>query len=186
VTLRYVAFVQQRPPVWLAPARGSLLGGLTTLLTATGHIVGGASVQHLSPLVVLVPLLVTVLVAVADRCRGIVAVLTTLGVGQAVLHQLLTVLAAHDHAVGTAALPGAAMVTAHAVATLVTAVVVSHADTAVAALVATLRRVLPHRTRPAVVDVAPPTRPMPSADVPLLAALGLVAGHSRRGPPATC
>jgi hypothetical protein len=178
--------VQQRPPIWLAPTRGSLLAGLVTLLTATGHLAGGAPVQHLSPLVVLVPLLVTVLVAVAGRCRGVVAVLSTLGVGQAVLHQLLTVLAAHDHVAGATALPAAAMVTAHAVATVATAVLVSHADTAVAALAAALRRVLPRRTRPAVVNVAPPARAVPAADVPLRATLGLVAAHSRRGPPAAC
>ena len=113
-TVRYGAPVRQRPP-WLAPVRGVLLASLATLLTAVGHVAGGGSLEQLSPLAVLVPMLATVLVAVAERCRGVVAVLAALGVGQAVLHYLLVVLTTHGHG---AAVPALSMVAAHAVATL--------------------------------------------------------------------
>jgi hypothetical protein len=78
------------------------------------------------------------------------------------------------------------MVAAHAVATLVTAVVMAYADAAVTGLVTALRRLRPRRPRVAAVDVAPPARPVPDAAVPLVASLVLVAAHTRRGPPIGC
>jgi hypothetical protein len=164
--------------------RGAVLAALVTLLTATGHAVGGGSLADLSPLAVLVPLLAQVLVAVADRCRGLLPVLAALGAGQLALHYLLLVLTAHGDPAGT--FSGPAMVAAHAAATLVTAVVVIHADAAVAALVAAAGRLLPRRPRVPAVDVAPPTRPVPEVDVPLVAGLVLLAAHARRGPPIPC
>lgn len=163
--------------------RGWMLAGLVTLLTATGHVAGGGTVEGLSTLAVLVPLMATALIALADRCRCVVAVLLTLGIGQAVLHLLLGVVT-HDHHVGS--VPGAAMIAAHSVATVVAAAATTHADAAVTALVTALRRVLPRRLRLAAVDVALPTRAVPSAEVPLRATLGLVAAHARRGPPVAC
>jgi hypothetical protein len=159
--------------------RGTVLAGLVTLLTATGHVAGGGSLADLSPLAVLVPLLAQVLVAAADRCRGLLAVVVTLGTGQLALHYLLVVLTAHD----SAAVTGSTMLAAHAVATLATAVVVIHADAALAALLAASCRLLPRRPTVAAVDVVPPTRPVPGADVPLVAGLVLLAAHARRGPP---
>jgi hypothetical protein len=160
--------------------RGTVLAALVTLLTATGHVAGGGSLADLSPLAVLVPLLAQVLVAAADRCRGLLAVMVALGTGQLALHYLLVVLTAHDSA---AAVPGSAMLAAHAVATLATAVVVTYADAALAALLAASCRLLPRRPTVAAVDVVPPTRPVPGADVPLVAGLVLLAAHARRGPP---
>jgi hypothetical protein len=159
--------------------RGTVLAALVTLLTATGHVVGGGSLADLSPLAVLVPLLAQVLVAAADRCRGLPAVLITLGAGQLALHHLLLVLTAHD---SSGAGSGPAMPAAHAVATLATAVVVTYADATLAALLAASRR-LPRRPTVAAVDVVPPVRPVPSADVPLVAGPALLAAHARRGPP---
>jgi hypothetical protein len=167
---------------WLAPVRGALLAALVTLLTATGHVAGGGSFEQLSPLAVLVPMLVTVLVTLAERCRGILAVLTALGAGQAGLHHLLDLLGPHDHAGDSGAYP-ASMVAAHAVATVLVAPVVCAADAAVTGLVNALRRILPRRLRVPAVDVPLPARAVPGADVPLLAAVGLVVAHARRGPP---
>jgi hypothetical protein len=152
-----------------------MLAALVTLLTATGHVVGGGSLVGLSPLAVLVPLLATVLVAVAERCRGVVPMLVALGAGQLGLHYLLVVLTAHEHRVPST-FP----------ATLVTAVVMAYADAAVTGLVTALRRLRPRRPRVAAVDVAPPARPVPDAAVPLVASLVLVAAHTRRGPPIGC
>jgi hypothetical protein len=182
---RYGSPVQKRLPVWLAPVRGAVLAALVTLLTATGHVVGGGTLAGLSPLAVLVPLLGTVLVALAERCRGLAATLVALGAGQLGLHVVLLLLSAHDHA-RPAALTGAAMVAAHAVATLAIAAVLSSADATVTALLGSLRRVLPRRLPIAPVDVAPPTRPVPDAAVPLVAGLIPLTAHVRRGPPLPC
>jgi hypothetical protein len=184
-TLRYGAPVRQQPPGWLAPVRGSTLAALVTLLTATGHVVGGGTLVGLSPLAVLVPLLATVLVATAERCRGVAATLVALGAGQFGLHYLLVVLTAHGHR-AAAPFSTPTMVAAHVAATLVLAVVVAHADAAVTALVTALRRIRPRRPRVGAVDVAPPVRPVPDAAVPLVASLVLVAAHTRRGPPIGC
>ena len=96
-TVRYGARVGQPSPRWLPPVRGGLLAALATLLTTVGHLVGGGSLEQLSPLAVLVPMLATVLVALAERCRGLVAVLAVLGAGQVALHYLLVLLTAHGH-----------------------------------------------------------------------------------------
>jgi hypothetical protein len=165
--------------------RGSILAALATLLTATGHVVGGGSLVGLSPLAVLVPMLATVLVAVAERCRGVAATLLALGAGQVALHYLMVVLTVHGHrAPGT--FSTVAMVVGHAVATLAIAVVLAHADAATAALLGALRRIRLRRPRTGVVDVAPPVCPVPDAAVPLLAGLVTLAAHARRGPPVTC
>jgi hypothetical protein len=180
-TVRYRARVRQ--PAWLAPVRGVLLAVLATLLTTVGHVAGGGSLEQLSPLAVLVPMLATVLVALAERCRGVVAVLVVLGAGQVVLHYLLAVLTEHGH---SAAVPALSMVAAHAVATLVLAPVVCHADAAVTGLAVALGRILPRRLRVRAVEVPLPTRAVPDADVPLLASACFVAAHARRGPPIAC
>jgi hypothetical protein len=164
--------------------RGSVLAALVTLLTATGHVAGGGSLVDLSPLAVLVPLLAQVLVAVAGRCRGAVGLLVVLGGGQVTLHYLLLVLTAHGTAAGT--FSGTAMITAHAVATLATAVTLAHADGAVAALLTALARTVRRRPPVAPVAVAPPARPVPDEAVPLAASLVALAAHARRGPPTGC
>ena len=62
--------------------RGTLLAALVTLLTATGHLLGGGTVVDLSPFVVLVPMLATVVVALAERCRGLLRTVGVLALGQ--------------------------------------------------------------------------------------------------------
>lgn len=182
--LRYGARVRQQPVTWLAPARGVLLAAVTTLLTATGHVAGGGALPGLAPLAVLVPLLATVLVALAERCRGLLAVLSALGAGQVALHYLLVVLTAHGHAVAT--FPTGSMLAAHAVSTLLLAPVVCGADAAVTGLGAALRRVLPRRLTVPAADAPLPPRAVPAADVPLRTAVRLAAAHARRGPPIGC
>ena len=120
--LGYGADVPQRPVVWLAPVRGMLLTALATLLTATGHVIAGGTVVDLSPFVVLVPMLATVVIALAERCHGLLRTVGVLALGQAALHFLLIVLSAHDHHVGSEPVSGTAMVAAHAVVTLLVAV----------------------------------------------------------------
>lgn len=107
----------------------------------------------------------------------------TLGAGQVVLHHLLALMSAHDHGGG---LSTAYVLAGHAVATLLLTPVLCLADAAVDGLLGAVHRILPRRLRVAAVDVALPTRAIPAADVPLLASVGLVAAHARRGPPIAC
>lgn len=172
----------QRSPVRPARLRGSVLAALVTLLTVAGHVAGGGTVAGLSPLAVLVPLLATVLVTLAERCRGPVATVALLGAGQLGLHLLLQVLSPHGHA-GSPAPAAAGMLAAHAVATLLAAAAVTHADAAASALLAALRRTRPRRPAPAVVDVPPRVHPAPDPAVPLRAGLVPLTAHVRRGPP---
>lgn len=175
----------EHPPAWLAPARGTTLAVLITLITVAGHTAGGGTPPGLSPLTVLFPMLVVVLVACADRCRSLLRVLLVLGSGQLALHHLLVVLALHGHGVD-GAVPASRMLAMHAVATVLTAGTVRGADTALLALLRALRRVLPRRAPAVPADAPLPARPVPAADVPLRVLADLVAVHARRGPPTAC
>lgn len=168
--------------------RGTIMAGLCTLLTAVGHAAGGGTLPELALLVVLFPLLAVVLVSVAERSAGAVGTLVRLGTGQLVLHYLMVLLhpAASASAAGadpSAALVGWRMLAAHTVVTLVTAVAVRHADTALAAVSAVLRRVLPRRLAPPPVHCPMPTLAVPGPAIPARLARALAIAYSRRGPP---
>jgi hypothetical protein len=165
--------------------RGCALAGLSTLLTAVGHAAGGGTLPDLTVLVVLFPLLAALCTSVAQRCRHLVPTVAVLGAGQLALHQFMELL--HPtHSGGAALATGAQMVAMHAVATLVTAVALRHADLAVAGLVAALRRVLPRRLDPPSVDRPLPVLAVPGPAVPARLARAFAVARSRRGPPVEC
>ena len=162
--------------------RGLVTAGLSTLLIAVGHVLAGGAAPDLVVLVVLFPLLTAALVGVADRCRSTAATIATLGAGQYALHVLLGLLH-HPHA--PAAAHPVTMVAVHAAATLVVAVFLRHADQALAAAGAALRRVLPRR--PFVPPADGPLRPLRVAGpARALRSLTLAAVPARRGPPVGC
>jgi hypothetical protein len=162
--------------------RGLVTAGFATLLIAVGHVLGGGAVPDLLVLVVLFPLLTGAVVGLADRCRSTAATMTTLGAGQYALHVLLGLLHPHASVVGPSA---AAMVALHAVATVVVAVLLRHADRALVAVAAALRRVLSRRP-----FVLPADGPLSALRVtgPARPArrLALAAVPARRGPPEGC
>ena len=162
--------------------RGLVTAGLSTLLIAVGHVLGGGAVPDLAVLVVLFPLLTGAVVGLADRCRSTAATLATLAGGQYALHVLLGLL--HPH--GAAAGPHpATMVALHAAATVVVAVLLHHADHALAAVGAALSRVLPRR--PFIPPADAPLPPLFRTDGELLPRrLALAAVPTRRGPPVGC
>jgi hypothetical protein len=168
--------------------RGCALVGLTALLTAVGHLVGGGAAPDLAVLVVLLPLLGWPVVAVADRCRGPLASTAVLGAGQLLLHELMVALHDHHHAAaGMPAAPGdAAMVAAHAAATALIALALRHADRGVAAVGAALRRVVPRRPVPPPADRPLAVLVVPGPAVPLRIRRALAVTHVRRGPPVCC
>ena len=164
-------------------ARGVVTAALSTLLIAVGHVLGGGAVPDLTVLVVLFPLLTGALVGVADRCRSTWGTIATLAGGQYALHVLLAVL--HPHPPVDGAASGVTMLALHAVATVVVTVLLRHADRALAAARAALRRVLPRRP-----FVPPADGPLPSLRAAAVAAvplqLALAAVPTRRGPPVGC
>ena len=130
--------------------------GLSTLLIAVGHVLGGGTVPDLTVLVVLFPLLTGAVVGVADRCTRLRGTVATLAGGQVALHVLLAVL--HPHPPVAAAPSGVTMLALHAVATLVVTVLLRHADSVLAAVRSALRRILPRR--PFVPPADGPLRPL--------------------------
>ncbi len=166
--------------------RGVVLAALSTLLTALGHVAGGGSLPDLALLVVLFPMLCGVLASLARCCTSTGAAVLTLAAGQLALHELLELMHPSHQASRPAVLAGAAMLAMHAVATLVTAVMVSTADRALVALVAALRGVLPRRLVPPPADRPLPTLAVPPLAVPARLRLAHAAPLLRRGPPVTC
>ncbi|GAA0929731.1 hypothetical protein GCM10009559_16650 [Pseudonocardia zijingensis] len=158
--------------------RGAVLAGLSALLAAVGHAAGGGEVPELAALVPGLPLLAWAFTGTASRCRGPVATVAVLAVGQFVLHSTLE-LVHPSH-------PGPSMLATHAAATLVTAYALRHADRGVEALAAALRRVLPRRVTPPPADRPLPVLAVPGPAVPARLARAFVVAHARRGPPVTC
>jgi hypothetical protein len=162
--------------------RAFATAGLSTLLIAVGHLLAGGTVPDLSVLVVLFPLLTAGVVGLADRCRSTAATLATLAGGQLALHLLMGLL--HPHTLVGGPSP-AAMLALHAVATVLVAVLLRHADAAMAAAGSALRRILARR--PFVPPADGPLLPL-RATGPARAArrLALAAVPARRGPPVGC
>jgi len=177
-------------------ARGLAAASVCALLTYCGHVVAGGVAPDLGLLAVLGLLLAGFLITLADRRRGPLAILIAVGGSQLALHEVLQLLGGSHlaHAgpsgtsrIGTAALVGAhplLMLGAHALATVITAVMLAGAEDAVFAVAAALGRAVPlvvtapHATRP-------PGPPVPVTG-PLDRRLRGVLGsrlHLRRGPP---
>jgi hypothetical protein len=165
--------------------RGLVLAALSTLLIGVGHVLAGGAVPDLGVLVVLFPLLTGALVGMADRCRSIRATVMTLAGGQYVLHVLLQLLHPHAHHAASAVPDPTSMIAVHAVATGLVAVLLHHAERAVAVLGSALRRVLPRR--PFVPPSDGPLLPLRlHGPAPLTRRAALAAVPARRGPPVRC
>lgn len=151
-------------------------------LAIAAHTVAGGRAPDTGLAVVLVLLLAGAGTALADRRRGAVAIIATLGGSQLALHLLLTVLSTHTHDAVSAVDP-VAMTSAHTLAALATGGLLAGAESAVFALVSALALLLPTRLAPPPAD-APLRLALPSEPIglPLLAVLfGRVL--TRRGPP---
>ncbi|WP_433294565.1 hypothetical protein ACQPZQ_10650 [Pseudonocardia sp. CA-142604] len=164
--------------------RGAVLAGLTSLLTAAGHLAGGGTIPSLALLILLFPLLTGVFVALARHIAGVVGTVVRLAAGQLVLHYLM-VLMHPTHAVADpVALSNWRMLGMHAAVTVATAVAVRHADAAVLAVGAVLRRVVPRRLVLPAVQCPLPTLVVAEPAVTAHLARALSVAHIRRGPPA--
>lgn len=161
--------------------RGLLLTGLSGLLATLAHLLGGGPLPDVALLAVPLPLLAWAMIAVADRCAGLLSTGAVIQGGQLGLHQLMSLL--HDHPVATSSIR---MLACQGVATALTVIALRYADRGIAAVRAALRRVLPRVLR----RPLPRQQTVPSTvHAPEILArlqrllLGLLA---RRGPPARC
>ena len=167
--------------------RGTVLAALTALLTAVGHLAGGGSLPDLGLLAVLLPALAWPLIAIAERCRGLLATTAVLGAGQLVLHELLTTVHTHHGPTHAAVTDDTSMVAVHAAVTALTVLGLRYADQGIAALGAALHRVVPRRPSPLPVAAGPLAVPvLPDPAVPARTGRLLAATHVRRGPPVCC
>jgi hypothetical protein len=158
--------------------RGAVLAGLSALLAAVGHAAAGGTVPDMAVLVPVLPLLAWTFTGAASRCQSLLGTAAVLAVGQFVLHTAIEVV----HASHT----GPPMLAGHAVATVVTALAMRHADRGAAALTAALRRVLPRRLVPPPADRPLPTLAVPGPAIPARLARAFAVAHVRRGPPVAC
>lgn len=133
-------------------ARGGALAVCSTGLAVAAHVAGGGGWPD-AVLTVLVMVLLTMAGSgLADRRRSLPEILAALAITQVMWHFALACADAHTRPGQAVYWPGWRMVAAHAVAVLVTALVLTRAETAVFAVAAALARLLP---RPPIV---PPAR----------------------------
>jgi hypothetical protein len=166
--------------------RGAGLAVCCAALGVAGHAAAGGAVPAIGPTVLLTVLLAGAGIALADRQRGPLGIIATVGGTQVALHVLLDALT-HDH--GGAPATGddpLAMVGLHAVAALVTGLALAGAERAVFGVVGALSWLL-RRLVPVCTAVPggepPPSRPSTAAPGQVVVRLLLRRVHRRRGPP---
>ncbi|GAA1253385.1 hypothetical protein GCM10009676_45620 [Prauserella halophila] len=161
--------------------RGVLLAVTSAALSVTAHGAAGGGLPHPATTIVVASLIGWVATATAHRARGIRGILLFLGAGQLAAHTLLTTLSGHGG-------EGPAMIAGHALATVVTAYVLAHAEAVLAGVTTTVRAVLPvavWRWRPYRRPQHGPAHPplaLPDAATTVVDVL-LRRVHGRRGPP---
>ncbi|MFB9906551.1 hypothetical protein [Allokutzneria oryzae] len=167
----------------LRALRGWLLATTSAALSTAGHALAGGAVPDTALTVLLTVLVAAAAVSLANKRRGPVAILGTLGTAQVVTHLLLSALTVHRHeATPTDSL---AMTAAHVVATLGTALVLGHAESAIFGLAAALGAVLPRRSPQP--PVFAPQRAVTPARTGMANPLDVLLrrARARRGPPLT-
>jgi hypothetical protein len=149
------------------------------------HVVGGGSAPDTVLTLLLTVLLAWAGITLAGRRRSATAIGAALAGSQLALHVLFTGLGGHQHGRGSllAAAHPAAMTAAHVLATVLTALVLAKAESAVFAAAAALAALLPRRVSPPPVRTPPRAAPGPCiAPRPVLDVL-LRTVIARRGPP---
>jgi hypothetical protein len=177
--------VPARRPAVLGATRGMSLAVCATALSVTAHRLADGGLPDPAMTVLLAGLFGWTTTALARKARGTVATIALLGAAQLVMHLLLTTLADH-HVHDMDAMPGSTglgMVTAHAVATLLTALLLARADAMLLTVLAVLRAILPRLLSSLPIPAAPALVPV-RVDAPgHLVGVDLRRIRGRRGPP---
>jgi hypothetical protein len=173
-----------RRPAVLGATRGASLAVSAGALTVTAHQLADGGLPDPAMTVLLSGLFGWTATALARKARGPAATIALLGAAQLVMHLLLTTLAGHHDMYTMPGTESLGMVTAHAVATVVTALLLSRADETLLSLLAALRAILPRLLSPLPVPVAVASLvPARTAAPSHLVGVDLRRIHGRRGPP---
>jgi hypothetical protein len=162
--------------------RGCLLAGMSATLAVVAHLVGGGAPPDTGLTVLLTIGVAAAGVAMANRRRGRLAILTGLGVSHLGLHLILSVTSMGMP--GAAGLDGWPMLGAHVLAVLIAAAILSGAESAIFTVAAAVGMLLPRRLSPPPVPEAPSRCPIVGhrpQDRPLEVLLRRAC--ARRGPP---
>ncbi|MGW4588354.1 hypothetical protein ACWEKJ_13615 [Amycolatopsis thermoflava] len=157
--------------------RGVLLALTSGGLAVSAHALAHGGLPDTALTLLLVLLVGWTGTALADRTRGPVGVLAVLGAAQLLMHVVLDELMPH-----AGDMPGA-MFAAHAGATVVTGLLLAHAEALLDVAAARLSLLLPVLFGPLPPPVPLPAAPAPAPGVPQVQVL-LSRMHARRGPPA--
>jgi len=178
--------VPARRPAVLGATRGVSLAVCAAALSVTAHRLADGGLPDPAMTALLTGLFGWTAAALARKARGPLATIALLGAAQLVMHLLLTTLAEH-HAHDMAATPGTTgpgMVFAHAIATVLTALLLARADTMLLTVLAVLRAILPRLLTPLPVpSAAPALVPARTAGPDHLVGVDLRRIRGRRGPP---
>lgn len=162
--------------------RAGLLGSALTVLTLAGHTSAGGALDVVGAGITAV-VAFALAVALSARALSFPLLLAVLLAGQGLLHVLVTITAGHAHAAAGPSTHPAVMVVAHALAALVAAALITHADHLAARWQAFLATVLGASVLLLPTPTLPPRRGIAratSADAMLVL---LMHGVIRRGPP---
>ncbi|MFI9388391.1 hypothetical protein [Kutzneria sp. NPDC052558] len=168
----------------LRALRGCLLAGASTALTIAAHAAAGGGVPDIGLFLLPTVLLAGAGTILAERVRTRGVLMVVLGSTQLAVHSLLSMKAtSHEMLLAGRAVAGpVSMTIAHVLATVIFAVILTHADAVLAAVVDALSAALPRRipTLPAWAPVAMPvTTERPRTEVMVV----LRRVRARRGPP---
>lgn len=165
-----------KPRGVLRAARGVLLAVSSAGLAITAHALANGSRPDTGLTLVLALLVGWIGAALAERTRRFPGVLAVLGASQLAMHVVLTGLMGHLE-------PSGAMILAHAGATVVTAILLRHAESMLLAAATSLRFLLPVVWRPATVPAGPVPVPVRGQDDPPLISVLIRRIQGKRGPP---
>jgi hypothetical protein len=161
----------------LRTARGVFVAFSSAGLAITAHALAGGGLPDTALTLLLTALIGWIGGALAEKTEGPIGVLAVLGTAQLGMHLVLTVLMGHMGPVR------ADMYLAHAGATVLTAALLTYAESMLRAAVASLWLLLPVVWRPAPVPAGPAPAPVPSPlETPHISVV-LRRVHGRRGPP---
>lgn len=121
--------------------RGALLAASSATLAIGAHAVAHGGMPDAAMTVAMTALIGWSATGLADRARSTASTLAALGVAQLLMHLVLTVVDDH-HGVVAVPLDPVAMTGAHAVATVLTALLLAHAERGLLAFAASLRGLL--------------------------------------------
>ncbi|GAB3573579.1 hypothetical protein GCM10027445_32970 [Amycolatopsis endophytica] len=157
--------------------RGILLAFTSGGLAVSAHALAHGGLPDTALTLLLVALVGWTGTALADRTRGPLGVLTVLGAAQLLMHVVLDELMPHADSMPVA------MTTAHVSATVVTALVLAHAEALLQVAATRLALLLPAVFGGARTPSPPRAAPAPAPGALQVSVL-LTRMHARRGPPA--